>query len=304
MHSGGQGKPIMFFLRQAGLGEPQHRFEPPKKNAEYRLTTLEDRRSTPVEKQKGYEAYTKWFNAEAALPLCSKRVNFYLLGQFGQDLVVETLEEPRLVKMNRKASSKYTIRQPRRSSRPVLSRRTQETRIDGTKWSVPGESHLELFLNAAGSTGAALSTLRLHDISEITGESCSTPLYLEKLKRLELDMSVFLAPEGRPYYFLPWMSALTNLEAFKLVQRSSGEHNIDVMGALYPHYYPRLLWLHLENVITDWTALKKFLFGHRHNLTYLKVLNPDCKPSVWSRMRAQLEDSSVFAKLRGGICDL
>jgi len=151
-------------------------------------------------------------------------------------------------------------------------------------------------------SGAAWSTLRLHDITEITGEPCM-PLYFANLKRLELDMSVFLAPEEGPYYFLPWVSALTNLEAFKLVQRSSGEHNIDVMGALYPHNYPKLLWLHLENVITDWTALKKFLFGHRHNLTYLKVLNPDCKPSVWSRMRAQLEDSSVFEKLQDGICD-
>jgi len=233
-----------------------------------------------------------------------RRANFFLLGHFGQDLAVETVEEPTLAIMNNKKLSQRTYFNWRRSLGVPLSRRTQETRIFGEEWSVTKNSHLELFLHAAMSTGAALSTLRLHDITEIMGKPYIVPFYLGNLKRLELDMSVFLAPEQGPHYFLPWMSALTNLEAFKLIQRSRGEHNIDVMGALYPHNFPRLLWMHLENVMTDWTALREFLFGHRHTLTYLKVMNPDCRLSVWSQMRAQLEDSSVFEKLQGGISDL
>lgn len=156
--------------------------------------------------------------------------------------------------------------------------------------------------NFENYSGATVSTLRLHDVTEITGEPW-LPLYFESLKRLELDMSVFLAFGTSPR-FLPWMSALPNIEAFKLVQRSSGKRDLDVMAALYPQALPRLQWLHLENLVTDWTALMGFLLGHHQTLTHLKVLNPVCAPSVWSQMRTQLEDGSVFERLQGGICDL
>lgn len=149
--------------------------------------------------------------------------------------------------------------------------------------------------------GAALSTLRLHDITEIT-EIAGEPdisLHLGNLKRLELNMGAFLPPAGGPYYSVPWLSALTNLEALKFVQRSRGKQNIDVMGAFYPQTYPKLYWLHFENMRTSWNAWLDFLFVHRHTLTYLEVLKPNCKPSVWSQVRG----SSVFDKLRDGICD-
>lgn len=154
--------------------------------------------------------------------------------------------------------------------------------------------------------GAALSTLRFHDILEITeiaGEP-DIPLHLGNLKRLELNMGAFLAPAGGPYYSVPWLSALPNLEALKVVQRSRGEQDVDIMGAFYPQTYPKLHWLHFENMRTSWNVWWDFLFVHRHTLTYLKVLNPNCEPSVWSQVRAPLECSSVFNKLLGGTCDL
>lgn len=252
-----------------------------------------------------YEKYLEWYKSERQVTLRLKTGPYHLLGHFGKDLIVETMNEPRLARMNAATlPGCSTIHWGKAHERFQVSRRTQ-ARFNGFSFEKLHNEHLEFFLCVAVGEGAAVSTLRLHDITEIMGKpkiskTCSSSMNLGSLKRLELNMSASLALTGDCDNFLPWLSMLANLEALKFVQRWYEQPNIDVLGAFYPHHYPQLRWMHLENVRTDWEALWDFLLKHHQRLVHVKVVNPDCMPSIWSPVRTGLEDSTVFAKLQTG----
>lgn len=83
----------------------------------------------------------------------SRRENFFLLGRFGQDLAVEALEESTLASMNTNSLVRRRTPRFKRSLGHPISRRTQETRLNGEEHRLPENSHFELFLHTAIRTG-------------------------------------------------------------------------------------------------------------------------------------------------------
>lgn len=144
--------PLIEYTRREWWVECIGMFDLPRDSAVYRLTTLEDQNGTGAQKREDYEAYLKWIKAESDLQNSWKIETFPLLGHFRQDLVVETVEESTLATMNTNSLRPRTFPAWRRSNKP-LSRRTQQTRIDGEEYRLPENSHFMFFLNTAISTG-------------------------------------------------------------------------------------------------------------------------------------------------------